>query len=113
MLAKLTPSVNFWLPQVYTDFLAEQYQTQFDPYGLPYYPVLNLESNNLMRLASDANSPIIALWEYQFITTYATAIKAIVALPHLRIPTTAVSTSLLQSIKAKVAELEALLAQLP
>jgi hypothetical protein len=113
VLAKLKPCVNFWLPQVYSDFLAEQYHTQFEPYGLPYYPVLNLESNNIMRHAYGANSLIIAFWEYQLITTYATAIKAIVALPHLTVPMSAVPTSLLQEIKVKVAELEALLAQLP
>jgi hypothetical protein len=113
VLAKLKPCVNFWLPQVYSDFLAEQYHVQFEPYGLPYYPVLNLESSNIMRQAYGANSPIIAFWEYQLISTYAEVIKAIVALPHLTMPMATVPTPLLQAIKTKVAELEVLLAQLP
>jgi hypothetical protein len=113
VIAKLEACVNFWLPQVYSDFLAQQYQTQFAPRIVPYYPVLNLEARHVIKHASEANSPIIALWEYQFITTYAAAIKRIVELPHLLEPTTAVPTSLLRSIKTKVAELEALIAQLP
>lgn len=113
VLAKLQPCVNFWLPQVYTDFLAQQYHAQFDSYISPYYPVVNLEASNVLRHASEANSQIIALWEYQLMATYTDTVEAIVGLPHVHAPTTVVPTALLQSIKTKVAELEALIEQLP
>jgi hypothetical protein len=84
VLAALKPCVNFWLPQVYSDYLAAGYHAQFDPLQLPYFPVLNLGSdvgpNNIMGIAQNAHSPLIALWEYQSVAAYASTVKAIVAL---------------------------------
>lgn len=79
VLATLKPCVNFWLPQVYTSFLSSFYHAQFDQYGLPYYPVLDLSSrDNNLSIAATANSPIIAFWEYQQLSTNSTLIKTII-----------------------------------
>jgi hypothetical protein len=115
VLAKLQPCVSFWMPIVFTDFLAQQYHMQFAPFISPSYPILSLGSdfgpNNVIKNASEANSPIIALWKFPQVLDSPAIVQAIVALPHLQVPTTAVPTPLLQAIKAKVAELEALIAQ--
>lgn len=68
VLTALKPCVNFWLPQVYSDYLASVYHTQYDPSGIPYYPILNLGTdagpNDPVAIARTANSPIVGFWEY-------------------------------------------------
>jgi len=86
VLAALKPCVNFWLPQVYSDFLANDYHARFDQFGLPYYPILNLgvlagTTNNILQIAKNAHSTIIGFWEYQAaIGSYASTVKEIIAL---------------------------------
>ena len=84
VLNALKPSTNFWLPQVYSDYLGSVYHAQFDPLQLPYFPVLNLGtdfgSNDVMQIAQNAKSPVIVLWEYQAaIGAYANTVKSLVA----------------------------------
>ncbi len=68
VLTELKPCVNFWLPQVYTDYLASIYKTQYNQFAVTYYPVLNLGTdfgpNNVGKIAIDATSEVLALWEY-------------------------------------------------
>lgn len=83
VLIALSPAVDFWLPQVYSDYLATQYKAQFEPLRTPYYPVLNLGGdfgpNNITQIANASQSPIVAFWEYQRAGgDYAGAIKAII-----------------------------------
>lgn len=85
VMAALAPCVNFWMPQVYSSNLAGMYHAQYDPYGLPYYPVVNLSTNfganDPLQIAKDSNSPIVAFWEYQSaIGNYTTTVKSIAAL---------------------------------
>ncbi len=88
VLSALAPCVNFWLPQVYSNYLASVYHAQFDPYGLPYYPVLNLGTdagpNDILAIARQANSPIIGYWEYTAIGAYASIVKG--AMAHITTP---------------------------
>jgi hypothetical protein len=91
VLAALAPAVNFWLPQVYSDYLASVYHAQFDPYGLPYYPVLNLGTdagaNNIVQIAKESNSPVVGFWEYEpAIGAYAVTVKEIVAMSKAKLP---------------------------
>ena len=84
VLQALSPCVNFWMPQVYSNNLAGMYHAQYDPYGLPYFPVVNLGTdfgdNAPIQIAKDSNSPIVGFWEYQrAIADYATVVKYIVA----------------------------------
>jgi len=85
VLEALRPCVNFWLPQVYSNYLASVYHAQYDPYGLPYYPILNLGTdagaNDPLSIAKSANSPVIGFWEYQAaISTWEPIAKEIIAL---------------------------------
>lgn len=87
VLSALKPCVNFWLPQVYSDFLASVYHAQYDPYGLPYFPVLNLGTdfgpNNILATAQNSHSPVVALWWYEAaIGGYSGIVKSIVSLFH-------------------------------
>jgi len=80
VITALAPCVNFWLPQVYTDNLARVYHAQYDPHGLPYYPILYLgvlanSTNDILAIAKSANSPIIGYWEYQNLAAHASAVK--------------------------------------
>jgi hypothetical protein len=68
VLQALAPATNFWLPQVYSNFLAGVYMQQYS--GLPnVIPILNLGTdfgpNDIMTTAQNAVSPAICLWEYQ------------------------------------------------
>lgn len=80
VLNALAPCVDFWLPQVYSNFLASVYQAQFAPYGRPFYPILNLGTdfgaNDIIQIAATANKSIIGFWEYQAaITTHASIVQ--------------------------------------
>lgn len=82
VLSALLPCTNFFLPQVYSNNLATMYHSQFDPYGLPYYPVINLGTdfggNNIIGIVQNSSSPIIALWEYEpAISSYSPIVKQI------------------------------------
>lgn len=82
VIAALRPCVDFWMPQVYTDFLASVYKTQFA--GLPLVPVFNLGTddgpNNLLGNVNAAPSGPISFWEYQAaIGSWAATIKSITA----------------------------------
>lgn len=92
VLQALAPATNFWMPQVYSNYLADLYHAQYDPYGLPYYPTLNLGNdfgpNDPLQIAQASKSPIIGLWEYQAaIAAYADIVKQIIALPREEAPT--------------------------
>jgi hypothetical protein len=98
VLEALKSCVNFWLPQVYSDFLASDYHTRFDQFGLPYYPILNLGTdagaNDPVSIATSANSPVIGFWEYQAaISTWEPIVKEIIALhPKEEVPTLSIPT---------------------
>lgn len=84
ILASLAPCVNFWMPQVYSDFLASVYQTQFASYNA-VYPVLNLGTdfgaNNITQIAQTSHSPVIGLWWYEpAIGAYTSTVKQIAAI---------------------------------
>lgn len=83
VLTALAPCVNFWMPQAYTDVLAGAYQQEYQPYGLPVYPVLYLGTdfgtNNLLQNVLSANSKTIAFWEYQSLAAYSAVIGKIVS----------------------------------
>jgi hypothetical protein len=83
VIQALKPCVDFWLPQVYTDYLASVYLAQFA--GLAVVPVLSLGTdfgpNNTIQHAQNAKTPAIALWEYQAaIGSYTSIVKEIVAM---------------------------------
>lgn len=84
VLQAIVPCTDFFLPQVYTDYLAGRYQSQYSAYGIPVYPTLylgtDLGPNNLLQNAQNAHSPTIALWEYQSLSTYASIVSQIVSL---------------------------------
>lgn len=93
VLAALRPATNFWLPQVYSSGLADVYHAQFDPLGVPYFPILNLGTefgaNDPVTIARVSNSPIVGFWEYQAaISSYAPVVKQITAQkgPQMAIP---------------------------
>jgi hypothetical protein len=80
VLSALAPCTDFFLPQVYNNFLAGVYQAQYAPYGRPYYPILNLGddfgANDIIQIAKAANKSIVGFWEYQAaITTHASIVK--------------------------------------
>lgn len=84
VLSALAPCVDFWLPQVYSNFLAGVYQDQFAPYGKPFYPVLNLGTdfgaNDIIQIATTANKSIVGFWEHQAaVTTHASIVKQLAA----------------------------------
>lgn len=83
--AALAPATNFWMPQVYDDYLASMYQAQYAGYR-SVYPIFNLGtdvgSNNLVANVKTAFSrtdqdQIIAFWEYQALDAYAATITTI------------------------------------
>lgn len=83
VITALKPCVDFWMPQVYSDFLASVYQAQYAPYGIPVIPALNLGTdfgaNDIVTIAQAATSEQIALWWYgPAISTYAQTVQAIV-----------------------------------
>jgi hypothetical protein len=80
VLSALAPCTDFFLPQVYSNFLASVYQAQFAPYGRAYYPILNLGedfgANDIIQIAGSANKSIVGFWEHQAaITTHASIVK--------------------------------------
>lgn len=84
VLSALAPCVDFFLPQVYSNFLAGVYQAQFAPYGRPYYPILNLGddfgANDIIQIAKSTNKFIVGFWEHQAaITTHASIVKQLAA----------------------------------
>jgi hypothetical protein len=83
VLTTLRPCVNFWMPQVYSDFLAKMYQEEFSHYKLPTYPTLNLGQdagpNNVLATANAAKSGCISFWEYQGLAGYLNTVKTIIA----------------------------------
>lgn len=83
VIQALKPCVDVWLPQVYSDYLASVYKEQFA--GLTVVPVLNLDEsfgpNDPLQHAKNAQTPAIALWEYQAATGgYAQVVKEIMAM---------------------------------
>lgn len=85
VLQTLNPCVNFYLPQVYSNFLAGMYHTEFGQYSRPYYPVINLGTdagpNDILSVVQGSNSPIICVWEYQpAIGAYSSIVKQIAQL---------------------------------
>lgn len=81
VLAALAPCVNFWLPQVYSDYLAGVYKAQYAGYGPPIYPIFDLAGdfgpNNIIAHVRAAQSPIIALWEYQELASVAASLSTV------------------------------------
>lgn len=69
VLSALAPCTDFFLPQVYSNFLASVYQAQFALYGKPFYPVLNLGldfgANDPLQIAIASKKTVIGFWEYQ------------------------------------------------
>lgn len=82
VIQALKGSVDFWMPQVYTDFLASVYQAQFA--GLPVVPVFNLGTdvgpNDLSRNVQTAQGGPVSFWEYQAaMGSWAATVKSITA----------------------------------
>jgi hypothetical protein len=83
VLSALAPCTDFFLPQVYSNFLGDVYHAQYAPYNRPYYPMLNLGvdfgANDVLQIARTANKSIIGFWEYQAaVGTYASVVKQVV-----------------------------------
>lgn len=82
VMAALAPATNFWMPQVYSDYLASVYKAQYAGYG-PIYPILYLGNdfgaNDIIATATAAQSPIIGFWEYQGLSSFASAVKSAMA----------------------------------
>ena len=78
VMAALAPCTNFWMPQVYSDYLASVYKTQYAGYS-PVYPAFDLAGdfgpNNIVANVRAAQSPIIALWEYQELASVAATLS--------------------------------------
>jgi hypothetical protein len=90
VLSALAPCSNFWMPQVYTDYLAGLYHQQYRPYKVPYFPILHMGeeygANHQVATARAAGTPIISIWEYQPATSsHAGIVRQIAAIfggPH-------------------------------
>ena len=65
VLLALSPCTNFWMPQVYDNYLAGVYQAQYAGYN-NVIPVLNLGTdigpNDILSIAQNAKIDTLALW---------------------------------------------------
>lgn len=74
VLQTIAPSVNVWMPQVYSDFLQSVWHKQFsdigitDGFNVTYSldPTSSGPNNTLQSVkANQAHSPYVSIWEYQ------------------------------------------------
>jgi hypothetical protein len=84
VLRALNPCVDFYMPQVCNGFVSTIYKRDYNLYRRPYYPVLNMGvdagPNNIVSIAAESGSPIVAFRQYARLARYAEPVREIIGM---------------------------------